>query len=114
MGDLTIEELFDNCGIKWKNGDKEYAADDKLQTISYNPATDEVTFKPFNYVYRHKTTKERWLIETEDGKSVEVTEDHSVMVERNGQLIEVKPADLTDDDVLITIIEPDMARNQVN
>lgn len=106
IGDMTVEQLFDTCGIKWQLGDKEYAADNNLSTISYNPETDEVTFKPFNYVYRHKTSKERWLIETEDGKSVEVTEDHSVMVERGGELVEVKPSELTDNDILITIIEP--------
>jgi intein/homing endonuclease len=52
---------------------------------------------------RHKTKKKIYLIELENGKSVKVTEDHSVMVDRDGFLIEVKPNEILDDDLIICL-----------
>jgi intein/homing endonuclease len=55
-------------------------------------------------IYRHRTSKRRFKITLESGKHVIVTEDHSVMVEREGKLIEVKPLEINrDTDVCISI-----------
>lgn len=53
-------------------------------------------------IYRHKTSKNIYEIFTET-KSVKVTEDHSIMVVRDNKLIEIKPTELTLDDVLIEL-----------
>ena len=42
-------------------------------------------------------------IEDSVGNKVIVTEDHSVMVERDGVLIESKPQDLLEDDIILSI-----------
>jgi intein/homing endonuclease len=103
MGDLTAEELFEYCSIKWKNGKKEYSVDDKVKVLSYEPKTETAQYMPINYVYRHKVSKARWKVTDSLGNEIIVTGDHSIMVERNGNLIEVKPRDILPDDFLISV-----------
>jgi intein/homing endonuclease len=52
---------------------------------------------------RHKTKKKIYLIELENGKSVKVTEDHSIMIDRDGFLLEVKPTDMRESDLIICL-----------
>jgi len=54
-----------------------------------------------DYVYRHKVEKEMFEIEDEYGNIVTVTEDHSVMIERDGKFLEIKPTEILDTDLLI-------------
>ena len=103
-GELTIEEMFDNCSEYWDDGDKEYACDPDLMVMSYDQTRDEPYLGHINYIYRHKVTKDLYEIVDELGNSITVTEDHSVMVERNGGLIEVKPTEILENDVLISIM----------
>lgn len=103
-GKITVEELFHMCSIKWNNGTKEYSADPRIKTMSYDMDTDTAMYKPFNYVYRHKTKKVLWRVTDEEGTVIEVTEDHSVMVERDGNIVEIKPNELLESDLLIKIV----------
>jgi DNA polymerase elongation subunit (family B) len=103
IGEVEIEKAFLMGNRFWNHGDKEYAALDFNKVLTYDPKTDKALFKPFNYVYRHKVTKQKWKITDEHGNQVTVTGDHSVMVERNGELIEVKPRDIKENDILITV-----------
>lgn len=111
-GKVSIEDLFNQCSIKWNKGEKEYACDDRRKTLSFDPRTDSVMMKPFNYVYRHKTKKVLWRITDEHGTIIDITEDHSVMVERNGVLIEAKPSEIKPDDILIKVI-PNVTRVKI-
>lgn len=54
-------------------------------------------------IYRHLCDKQMYKIELEDGSFVEVTEDHSLMVERNGNLMEVTPTELESTDICVNI-----------
>ena len=49
---------------------------------------------------KHKVKKEMFKIKV-NGKEVICTEDHSVMVERNGEVIEVSPRDILSTDRLV-------------
>jgi len=69
----------------------------------YNPETKRIIDKEILTIYRHKISKPLFRIELECGKIVTVTEDHSLVVERDGQFIEIAPDDLKNDDVFITI-----------
>ena len=97
----SIEELFLNSQEYWMNGDKYYSRDPDLKVLSYDPKTSEPRLMPTEYVYRHKTSKPRWKITDEFGNSVEVTGDHSIMVERDGNLIEAKAAEIIHTDLII-------------
>lgn len=103
-GQHTIEELFNRGSRYWADKLKEYSTNDDLKVLSYNPDTNESYLSPINYIYRHKVSKEQWEIEDEFGNKIRVTGDHSVMIERNNELIEIKPRDILADDVLITAL----------
>jgi len=103
QGVLTIEELFDLCEDKTNDKDKEYAIDENIMVMSYDIAKDEPYMGHMNYVYRHKVEKDMYEIEDSNGNTVTVTEDHSIMVEREGKLIEVHPVDIDINDVILTL-----------
>lgn len=103
FGTKTIEELFNTCSQFWKNGDKEYAYNPDLLVLSYDPDTTAPYFDNINYIYRHKVSKDLYEIEDELGNTVTVTEDHSVMIERDGKLMSVKPLEIEPDDILISV-----------
>jgi intein/homing endonuclease len=101
---MNIEDLFNSGNIFWKDGDKEYSRNDKLQVAHYSPNEQSVDFENYNYIYRHKVSKRRFRITTASGKTVDVTEDHSIMVLSDGMLVERKPTDLKVGDQVITIL----------
>ena len=104
-GELTVEELFNRGQRYWndaKDDTKEYSANDDLKVLSYNPEEGKAYYGHINYIYRHKVSKEQWEIEDQYGNTIRVTGDHSVMVERDGVLMEIKPRDILKDDLLIT------------
>jgi DNA polymerase elongation subunit (family B) len=103
IGSLTIEELFNQGKITWFDGEKEYSRDDTIKVMHCNVDEDQLQFVNYNYVYRHKVSKRRFKISTANGKSVTVTEDHSIMVKTDTGYIEKKPSDLKPGDVVMTI-----------
>lgn len=103
LGDITIEELFDSCSITWNDNGKYYSVDEHIKVLTYDPETNTEKFMPINYVYKHKTNKKKWKITDENDNVVYITEDHSVMVERDNILMEVKPSEILEDDILITV-----------
>lgn len=103
QGEKTVEELFNNCIEFWSDGDKEYAYDPDLMVLTYDSDRSEPYFGHIEYIYRHPVSKNMYEIEDQLGNKVTVTEDHSVMVERNFQLVEVKPKDINSDDILISV-----------
>lgn len=95
----TIESLFnDNAknGIieKLTNGTEVLTPFNKLITKSLNGDTK------IKNISRHKVSKDKWKI-TIDNKDIEITSDHSVMIYRDGQIIECRAEDIKDTDYLI-------------
>lgn len=54
----------------------------------------EIVYMPVKFLYKHGVNKQLFQLTTSDDSSVTVTEDHSIMVERDGDLLEVKPTDI--------------------
>jgi len=104
-GDMSIESLFRRCSSFKKIDDKEYGFDAQLKVMSYSTTDDAEYYSNINYIYRHKVQKAQWKVEDEHGNVVCITNDHSIMVERNGILIECKPAELLATDMLITVTD---------
>jgi DNA polymerase elongation subunit (family B) len=102
IGDKAIEDLFMAGDVFWQEGDKEYSQNKHIKVVSYDHQKETVTQSPYLYVYRHKVKKKKYRITTANGKSVVVTEDHSIMVLQDGMLVEKKPAELTKHDVIVT------------
>lgn len=105
QGPMAIEELFNQCIDRYddQGSNKKYAYDDDIMVMSYCSIRNEPYLGHIDYVYKHAVEKNLYDIEDDDGNVVTVTEDHSVMVERDGQLLEVKPAEILDDDILISL-----------
>jgi DNA polymerase elongation subunit (family B) len=102
-GTLRLDALFHACPIKTvKENGKQFGEGLpglKALTLSENNAK----YMNVRSVYRHKVSKARWRVTLEDGKTVEVTNDHSIMVEREGKLIEVKASEILQSDIFISI-----------
>ena len=102
-GEITIKELFNQCQHHSIIEGKEYGTHSFAKVIGFNAFEDSPVMSEITYVMRHKTKKNIYEITLENGKIVKVTEDHSVMVDRDGFLIEVKPTEILDNDLIICL-----------
>jgi len=105
---VRIEDLFNRIQYKViQDNGKEYAvptdAEYDLTVLSFNAAEDEAIYGAINYVMRHNTNKQLYKITLEDGTHVTVTEDHSIIIDRDGELVEVKPTEILEDDLVISL-----------
>ena len=101
LGKIKIEDLFEKSGeiIKNENGSFVKRLDEKILAKSMN-SNFEIQDKKIIYVMKHKVNKRMFKIST-DNRSVIITEDHSVMINRNNNLISVKPTEILKSDELI-------------
>jgi DNA polymerase elongation subunit (family B) len=103
-GDVTIQKLFNECLEHAVLTDgKEYGLWCAAKVIGFNGHDMEPVVSGVEAVIRHKTRKKLYRITTANGKQVTVTEDHSLMVDRDGFLIEAKPNELQEGDNIITL-----------
>ena len=104
-GEITIEQLYNECieHSRISNG-KEYGLWSQAKVIGFDSHDMEPKINSIECVMRHKTKKKLYRITTDNGKQVTVTEDHSLMVDRDGFLIEVKPNDIRPGDNVITLV----------
>lgn len=109
--EIKIGDLFDKA--KYANHDIVLSVSDGSEVVpvhdinikSYDNDLDKVVYKPIKYVMRHKVKKAKYKITSESGKSVIVTEDHSCMVIRDGDLISVKAKDINRNTDRVMIVE---------
>ena len=102
----TVENLFNFVGSTHIGTDKEYSyINGTFDVLTYDHDSNTALYEEALCIYRHKVSKEQWEIEDQFSNQINITGDHSVMIERNGELIEVKPRDILDTDLLITIEE---------
>lgn len=101
-GDMPVEELFNQGDIEVVNG-KEYSLNHDTKVLSFDPSVEEPYFGAITHVYRHKTSKQMYEVESASGKKVKVTQDHSLMTYNNGELKMKKPEDLNNSDILVTL-----------
>lgn len=96
---ISIEDLFnqsfkkfglftiDSCGRELVESDNEIL----------NFTDGKLKYVPVKRIIRHKTTKPKFKITTDSGKSIIVTGDHSCIVFRNGKQIPIKAKDINPD-----------------
>lgn len=99
---VTIEEFVENyCQYEYSSENKtEYFSTDYF-IPNYSEQTKLHFSKPL-FVSRHKVTKDKWLLELTNNKTVETTADHSMIVYRmiNGSIkkLSVKPNEVQSED----------------
>jgi DNA polymerase elongation subunit (family B) len=103
-GDMTIAELYNRCLEHSITDGKEYGVWNESKVVGFNAEQMESITASISYVMRHKTRKKLYKITTQNGKQVTVTADHSLMVDRGGFLIECKPTDIKENDLIITLL----------
>ena len=106
-----IQDFWDHVvplGIQ-KRGEKEIV---DLSKINYKITAGKIgngrwnkprlwqTFDNLEAIIRHKTQKRLFEITTANGHKLTVTEDHSLIVKRNSEYIEVSPLDIQSDDII--------------
>ena len=98
--DLFLQsEHFATC-----DDNKEIRINNELLIKTYDEKTTQEIFQQIDYIHRHVVSTDCWEIEDELGNVVKVTSDHSVMVERNGILLEMKPEFIdTETDFLLSV-----------
>jgi DNA polymerase elongation subunit (family B) len=65
--------------------------------------TEGLYYAPVKRVIKHKVTKSKWKLKTKSGKEIIVTNDHSMIVFRDGKKIEVKPSEILKTDKILTV-----------
>lgn len=101
---ITIEELYNNYGTSNAGstlaGHESVATDAKILNWDEN---NHLHYGNPKRIIRHKVSKPKWCLKTKSGKEIFVTNDHSMIVFRNGQKLEVKPKDILPSDKILTI-----------
>ncbi len=76
---------------------------DPIEVPSFNRETQKMSWQPVTHAIRHETDERTYKIETQRGRTVEVTGNHSVFsVDSNGSTREVKAGELESGDTLLT------------
>jgi intein/homing endonuclease len=99
IGEFSIEDLYNLQNEKSIRRDKEVIPVD-FKSLNW---TEEkgLYYSKVKNIIRHKTSKKKFKIKA-GNKEVIVTEDHSIIVFRDGEKFEVKPSEIkTGDKVLI-------------
>lgn len=101
-GSYTIADLYNQCNETAGDtlaGHESVKTDKKV--LNYNKY-GKLEYQDAVRIIRHKVSKPKWELKTKSGKKIIITNDHSLIVFRNGTKIEVKPSDvLKSDKVLI-------------
>lgn len=95
----TIEDLYNRCleitnKITHTPNGAEILAVKDLATYSFNTQSNKIELNDINYIMRHKVSKQLYKITSKSNNSIEVTEDHSCMVYRDGKVIKIKPQEI--------------------
>jgi len=103
-GIKTIEEWYNqNKNNLTENtivGHESVQTNDKILNWSKNKGLYYANIKR---IIRHKVIKSKWKLKTKSGKEIIITNDHSLVVFRNNQKIEIKPKDIQYNDKIICI-----------
>lgn len=102
-GDKTITELYnENCKNVFltQNGHELVSSNDKVLNYDNN---GKLKMCGINYIMRHKVNKPKWRLKTKSGKEVIVTNDHSMIVFRDGKKLEVKPYEIRKTDKILVL-----------
>jgi DNA polymerase elongation subunit (family B) len=105
-GTKTIEDWY-NSNIENPNG-VTLCGHESVKTLDKVLNWDEnkgLYFADVNRIIRHKVSKPKWKLKTKSGREVIVTNDHSMIVFRNGEKLEIKPDSILPTDKILTIYE---------
>lgn len=104
-GEKTIENWY-NENIKNGSagetikGHESVLTNDKILNWS---ESNKIYYTPVKRIIRHKVSKPKWKLKTKSGKEIIVTNDHSMIVFRDGIKLEIKPSEILKTDKILVI-----------
>ena len=100
---MKIEDLFDSCDNVMARRENDFIGTFKIspQALSYNK-TGKLEYNDVKHIMKHLVKKRMFRIKCGD-KFVDCTEDHSVIINRNGDIIDVSPKDIKSGDKIMKI-----------
>jgi DNA polymerase elongation subunit (family B) len=104
-GEKTIEYFYNenikkgSAGITLKGHESVYT-NDKILNYDENKG---LYYAPVKRIIRHKVSKTKWKLKTKSGEEIIVTNDHSMIVFRNGKKLEVKPSEILKTDKILSV-----------
>ena len=105
-GVMMLEDLYDICrkyyGVKGFDDQGSEHINCPYEILNYK--NNKVTYTKVKDIISHTVTKPKWKLKTKSGKEIIVTNDHSMVVFRNGVQTIVKPNEILKGDKVLTII----------
>jgi hypothetical protein len=104
-GIFTIEELYNknkyngSAGITLK-GHESVNCNQNILNYDENKG---LYYAPVKRIIRHKVSKSKWKLKTKSGEEITITNDHSMIVFRDGNKLEVKPSEILKTDKILSI-----------
>lgn len=97
---ISISDLYDeniaNTGESTTLGHESVHTEDTV--LNWN---GELYYGKVKRIIKHKVSKAKWRLTTKDGKVIECTDNHSLVVFREGIEIHVKPSEIKQDDTVL-------------
>lgn len=99
LGEYTIQDFFNyiETNIKKYNTDIKGNEIIDLKSCGFtvkNYKNEQIVDSPIKKLIRHKVNKQKWKIKTKTGKEILVTNDHSIIVFRDGKQLSIKPCEI--------------------
>lgn len=106
-GNMTIADLYqrsldNNLGNAGSTLNGHESVNTDLKTLNWSDDRG-LYYAPIKRVIRHKVSKKKWKLKLKSGKEVIVTNDHSLIVFRNGIKLEVKPSEILKTDKVLSV-----------
>lgn len=107
---MKISKLYDaiqnNCEIiSISNGRSVLKPRSEIQILSYDTKTREPVYKKIEYIMAKNNVKDLYQIKAENNPAmVEITEDHSIILDRNGLCCDIRPLHIDNNDKLIIFV----------
>lgn len=102
----TISELYDECQVYGDAGSTmkgHESVNCPLKVLNYDDKNG-LYYADVRRVIRHTVKKKKWRIRTSSGKSIIVTDDHSIIVYRDGKKIQCKPSEILLTDKVVVVL----------
>lgn len=103
-GNFTIEDWYNQniengSAGETLNGHESVKTHDKILNYSNN----NLYYASVKRIIKHKVSKSKWKLKTKSGKEIIVTNDHSMIVFRDGDQIEIKPSEILRTDKILVV-----------
>lgn len=99
----TIEEFYNRNIINGQGGTTNQGHESVLTNEKILNWSNDLYFSNVKRIIRHKVSKPKWKLRTKKGKEIIVTNDHSLIVFRNGIKTTLKPSEIEKNDKILII-----------